>query len=197
MDEFQERYEKHLDRKKKDLSNKDKVKRLKQIKEGLGHLLYIMQHRHSQRTFNQEPITSGEMDYIEEAIRVAPSSCNRQAIYLVEANKFMLGEILVGGKNWLHNADRVYLVMGSREAYKNPVERSYMPYLDAGFVCENIYLMAEALDIGCCFVNPNIRDTDQYLFTEMYGEDYFCGAIALGNYDRKSPTPEKVRTIIK
>ena len=160
-DEYQVRYLEHMARKSEGLSINDDVERLKKVKDGLTHLVYLMESRRSQRKFNKEPLSENEVDLLLQAAVLAPSSCNRQAIYFVKGNEFLLNEILVGGKNWIRNADQVWLVMGAKEAYKNPAEQGFMPYLDAGFVCENVYLMAEALDIGCCFVNPHIRDDDK------------------------------------
>ena len=80
-------------------------------------------------------------------------------------------------------------MFGDKIAYKNPKELPFMPYLDAGAVYENIYLMCEALGLGACMVNPNIRDENKQMFVEKYGQDYFCGAMAIGNYDIKTKKP--------
>lgn len=80
----------------------------------------------------------------------------------------------MGGKGWLDKANRVFLLFGAKECYKNPKEIPYMPYLDGGFAGQNIYLMCELHSIGCCFVNPN---------TEEVFEDYLIGAVAIGNYE--------------
>ena len=80
-----------------------------------------------------------------------------------------------------------YMIMASKLAYKNPKELPFMPYLDAGFVSENIYLMCEVLNIGCCFVNPNC---------DLEEEDYICGAIIIGKYDKKAIKVKKREKLI-
>jgi nitroreductase len=90
------------------------------------------------------------------------------------ADKEEANELLVGGKGWINNADKVFLIFGDKLAYKNPAEINFMPFLDAGFVGQNIYMMCETLKIGCCFVNPNIREENKDIFINKYGNDYFC-----------------------
>jgi len=85
-------------------------------------------------------------------------------------------QVLVGGKNWVGRADKVFFLWGAKECYKNPKEVSFMPYLDAGFVGQNIYLICELYGVGCCFINPNT-------YKPLENDDYFVGAIAVGNYD--------------
>ena len=68
-----------------------------------------------------------------------------------------------------------------------------MPYLDAGFVAQSIYLVAEALGVGACFVNPNIREANKGAFNDEYNQAglRFCGAMALGYYDVRGPESPK------
>lgn len=149
-------------------------------------LLDLLRARRSQRTFFQGPeISEEEMDYIYEAIRLAPSSCNRQAILIKPIMQEMisyLDSLLVGGKNWLRYAQVVLLLFADMLAYKSPAEVEFMPWLDAGFVGENAYLAATCLGLGVCFVNPNIREKDRSRFAEQFNPRglLFCGAIALG-----------------
>jgi hypothetical protein len=84
-------------------------------------------------------------------------------------------ETLVGGKDWIEKADKVILFYADMLAYKSPAEKDFMPYLDTGFVAQNIYLICEVLNIACCFVNPNRTGED----LDRNGMR-FCGAMALG-----------------
>lgn len=123
---------------------------------------------------------------------MAPTSCNRQAIKLKETeNVEDLETLLVGGKNWIKNAKIVYLLFADMKAYKSPVEVDFMPYLDTGFVAQNMLLMAEAINIGSCFVNPNLTDKEK--FNNLFNKDdlKFTGAVALGKYDYQIEPPTK------
>lgn len=189
MDEFQERYLDHQERKKESLESFTGDNKITYSLRDLTALKEILMNRRSQRIFNSTPITEEELKEIILSVIYAPSSCNRQAIYLIDANPKVVEQYLVGGKNWINKANKVLLVFADQNAYKSPNERGFMAYLDAGFVCQNIYLMCEALGLGCCFVNPNIREENKISFEDTFGMDFFCGAIALGNYEKKSKEP--------
>ena len=185
-DIYQERYLKHQKRKKEMLVGGNKTNYT------LGEidaLFDVLGNRRSQRIFNKERINTLIVDDILTAASLAPSSCDRKAIIVKEVRSKKeierLSHLLVGGAGWLQNAATVLLLLADMLAYKSPNEVDFMPYLDTGFVAENIYLASEALGIGVCFVNPNIRKENKKEFIEMFGEENhrFCGAMALGNYD--------------
>ena len=163
-------------------------------------LKHLMETRRSQRRFNDRHVSIGQLQAIAEAIQLSPSSCNRQAITAMPVSdpelKEKLSGLLVGGKGWIDKADMVVLLFANPDAYKAPGEMAYMPYLDAGVCVQSAYLAAEALGFGCCYINPNIRADDKDAFAELF-EIFehecriFCGALAIGNYDAKAPTPPK------
>lgn len=186
-DIFQQRYLEHMERKKKFQT----IDKIFYSSEEARLLSEIIKNRRSQRTFNQKSITEKEINLLLDSIKHAPSSCNRQAIYIKVFDK--IENILVGGKYWMDKANMVFLIFADMKAYKSPNEILFMPFLDAGVAVENIYLMAEALGVGVCFVNPNIRDINKDRFNALYNKEgnKFCGAIALGHYDKKAIVPKK------
>lgn len=169
MDEYQIRYLKHKETKLKKTNIKNVYN-----DQAKGIFKEILNNRKSVRLFNKNNICNID-EMLEYALSVSPSSCNRHGIYLKEVDPEYAESILVGGKNWLNKANKVYFIFGAKQCYKNPKEISYMPYLDAGFVSQTIYLLCELESIGCCFVNPNHTE-------DIDNEDYFCGAIAFGDY---------------
>lgn len=187
-DIYQQRYLDHIARKREALASRPI----------LPTFWSVLEARHSQRTFTDQPFDAETMSRIYQAIRLAPSSCNRQAILVRviwdNSDLVALGRLLVGGADWLAYAYVVLLLFADMRAYKSPIEKNYMPWLDAGFVAENVYLAAEALGLGCCYVNPNIRDENKCAFTERFNMMLglrFCGAIALGHYDVRGPESPK------
>lgn len=171
MDKYQDRYEEHI---------KNKMNR-KQIKNSYNDqakniFCEILENRKSVRRFNKNKIDDDILNILNYAIETSPSSCNRKGIYYEEVTPEYAEKALVGGRNWVKNANRVFFLFGAKECYKNPKEITYMPYLDCGFVAQNIYLLCELNSIGCCFINPNRTE-------DIENQDYFCGAIAIGDYD--------------
>jgi len=191
-DIYQDRYLKHQARKKDSLMSNWGTEYKKYKISHRAKLLELIESRRSQRIFNRDPIVDDEINTILDAIDKVPSSCDRQGITYIVYNtrdaKDLLGGLLVGGVGWVQRADMIILLFADMQSYKNPAERSNMPFLDAGVVVQQTYLIAEALNIGCCFVNPNIRDGNKKFFNKKFNqsEHLFCGALALGKYDKKA-----------
>jgi nitroreductase len=189
IDIFQERYLKHQERKSKLLSDSsfgiDKFKKYS-IKEQ-ETFFEILKNRCSQRAFNNQEV---DIEPILKAISLSPSSCGRKGVLIkeVKENKDLLSELLVGGKGWINKSKVILLLVADMNCYKSPAERDFMPYLDAGILAQTTYLTCEAMNLGCCFVNPNIRPENQEFFKQRFdikNSQLFCGALAIGQYDLK------------
>jgi len=185
-DIYQERYLKHQEAKKNRSATEP---RNEYSDKEIMTLFKIMHNRRSQRIFNDEVIDGDRMNGIMKAAALAPSSCNRRAVrpQIISTNKSKseLEKFLVGGKGWIDKANIIILLLADMLAYKSQNEVDFMLYLDAGFVAQNIYLAGEALGVGACFVNPNVREEDMYEFSSLFipKGHRFCGALALGCYD--------------
>lgn len=164
-DEYQERYLAHQRRKRE-------------------VLISLINERHSTRTFSEEPVGEALDDLLRAGER-APSSCDRRgvAIHVVadRDSKALLGGVLVGGVGWVHRAPVVLLFMADPQAYKAGDEVTYMPYLDTGAIVGQMYLAVTALGLRCCFINPNIRESNKKHFHGTFGPGIFCGALAVGH----------------
>ena len=188
MDIYQQRYLKHQQDKKNTIATEEKPK---YTDAEIMTVFTIMNERRSQRVFNGEVIEEDKIKGILRAAELAPSSCNRKAVSIKmvrsEKDKSLLAEFLVGGAGWIDKADTILLLLANMAAYKSPAEVDFMPYLDSGVIAENIYLISEALCVGACFVNPNVRASNQDEFNSLFipYEHKFCGAIALGEYDKR------------
>ncbi len=188
-DIYQERYTSHQKRKASSLtSNYGKSKFKIYSEKEKKTLNEIMTNRSSQRIFNGESI---DINPILEAIEKAPSSCDRKGVYVYiienRHDKEILSGLLVGGVGWCHRADKILLIVANKKAYKSPAEKDFMHYLDAGVIIQTVYLSAEVNNIGCCFVNPNIREENKQFFNERFldEDEVFCGALILGKYEKK------------
>ena len=194
IEQFQQRYLKHQKHKREQLINSYEKKPIGHIKDIKNAYLELIRGRRSQRIFNTEDITEEELNFILDCLIESPSSCNRQAISIKiiedRNSKELLNGLLVGGVGWCHRANKIILLFANTEAYKEKLD--YMPYLDSGVLIFNLYLACESLRIGCCFINPNIRDENKKIFEERFGNKLFCGALAIGHYDRKSKYSIKI-----
>jgi nitroreductase len=199
-DIYQDRYLLHQKNKKASFESKWGVVNSKKWSEKEARIFFgILENRRSQRIFIKKEVN---IEPLLKAVRLSPSSCNRQAICILpvsdQDDKNLLGGLLVGGIGWIHRADKLLLLFADMEAYKSPYEKSFMPYLDAGFAGYSIYLAAEAMNIGACFVNPNIREKNKELFNERFNNKnmLFCGCLAIGYYERKAKTPKKRKNVL-
>jgi len=172
-DPYQQRYLEHQERKRQTL---------------IG-LLY---ERHSERVFDDLPVPQEIIAEFKQAARQAPSSCNRQAVTSMVVtgrdSKEVLGGLMVGGVGWIHRAPAVLLLFADGAAYKAGDEVEYMPYLDAGVIVGQWGVLAPALGLVGCYVNPNIRSHSRSLFDQYFEHPshIFCGAYAIG-YPRPTP----------
>jgi len=147
----------------------------------------LMQKRYSERIFSDKEISSEYITKILDAGRLAPSSCDRGGVRPVvldgRDDKQLLSGLLVGGVGWVHRAPHLILLVANKTAYKENLE--FMPYLDAGFMAQNIWLECTDLGIGCCFVNPNIREEHKYILHKSILTEgrKLCGVLAIGYKD--------------
>lgn len=184
MDKFQERYLAHQAKKKSTLSGKYEDE-IKYSYDQIDALKTIFENRNSSRVFSGEPVTDSELEYVLNLVSTSPSSCDRKGVeYKIitdREDKETLSGLLVGGVGWIYRADKIVLLLANSEAYKSPAEKEFMPYLDAGVMIQSFYLACEALGLKCCYVNPNIRESNKIFFQERFGEfNIYCGAIAIG-----------------
>jgi len=143
----------------------------------------IINERKSDRIYSEEKITKKQLNLLEKLSNNAPSSCNRQGVYIKTINKpEELDNFLVGGKGWIGKASAVMLFFADMEAYKSPNEVLFMPFLDAGVKAMFVSLIAESMGIKNCIVNPNIRPENELGFRRMYNTKghKFCIALSLG-----------------
>lgn len=196
IDVFQMRYQLHQLHKRKQLMVTTGEKPMLPDRDQRQVFSKLLFERRSQRVFNQDPVSPDDLQYILDAIASSPSSCNRQAIspMVIEDRdrKDLLSGILVGGVGWCHRANKIILLFANIEAYKENLP--YMPFLDAGVVAMATYLSCETLRIGCCYINPNVRDNNVKSFQQNFSDKLFCGALAIGHYTKKARYSPKVKS---
>lgn len=192
MDIYQERYLAHQKRKAdilKSTYGTDKFKKYSEKEQAIFE--EILKSRVSQRAFTNEPINDKIINRILELAENRPSSCNRKGIEIKVVterdDKSLLGGLLVGGVGWVHRASHIFLFLAWEEAYKSPAEKGVMHLIDAGVLAQTLYLICESMNIGSCYINPNVRDSNKEFFSKNFiPQGYiFGGAMAIGNYQLK------------
>ena len=96
-------------------------------------------------------------------------------------------------RGWLEAVPTIILVFADMEAYRSPIERDFMPWLDAGVALATIVYAAADYGLGSCIVNPHIRGENAADFDARFNAQgyLFCGGVALGYAAVTPECPEK------
>ena len=182
-DIYQKRYLAHQQKKRKSLTPQTR-KLNRYTKKERDIFFKVLENRRSQRIFTNEET---DIKRLLDAINIAPSSCDRKGAYVKviteRKDKEILSGLLVGGVGWSYRGDKILLIVANQMAYKSPAEK-VMPYLDAGVIVQTAYLACEVMELGCCYVNPNIREENKEFFENRFLDkgEIFCGALIIGKY---------------
>lgn len=188
---YQERYLKHQQKKRNQLAFSEGEKAKPYTLRERSVLADVLGRRRSQRVFIQKEIPDDVLESVLASATIAPNSCNRHGLRLRvvrnQTEKDLLTGVLVGGIGWVHRANAIILFLADPVAYASPNEKDFMHYCDVGFTAMSMWLTAETHNIGVSYINPNIREENKELFKERFsGESIFCGALALGYYERRA-----------
>ena len=189
-----------------------------------ARVLELIKSRRSTRKYKDTPVEPDKLDRILEAGRYAPSGGNSQTThFLVISNRKILRELAAlvmqefakmevtenmyasiaasiraskGGKYIFHYDAPVLILAANRRDYGNNMA-------DSSCALENMMIMANALDLGSCWINQVHWLTDNpVILTYLKGlglsdEECVCGGLAVGYPDTedglpvRSPLPRK------
>jgi len=118
------------------------------------NLMSLIRQRRSRRIFLDTPLTDSEKAAICQAAQYAPSSCNRQTLYLIFVEERQLKEFVAstipGGCQFFSQAPCILLLISDAGDYRYPEDRM-LPFIEAAAAVQNIYLLCETTDLGCCW----------------------------------------------
>ena len=180
--------------------------------------LTLIKSRRSTRRFRQTPIEEEKLNDILEAGRYAPSGGNSQSAHLLVIRnqeiltslaelvkqEFAAMEEIPGmyrsivnsirlskkGDYVFHYAAPVLIVVANQKDYGNNIA-------DCSCILENMMLMANALDLGSCWINQLkwLNENPAVLsFMQKLGlkdEERVYGALAVGYADTEDGLPER------
>lgn len=128
-------------------------------------VLEIMRHRRSVRTYTGEPVSEGNIEKILQAALLAASGrAKRPWEFFVVRDKAILEKLSHcrdHGAAMLAGADCAVIVFGDEEKTDVWTE-------DCSIAMANMYLMADALDVGCCWIQGRGRVAEDGQTTEEY-----------------------------
>jgi nitroreductase len=117
-------------------------------------LMNLIRQRRSRRIFIDTPLTDSEKAAICQAAQYAPSSCNRQTLYLIFVEEPQLKEFVAstipGGCQFFSKAPCILLLISDAGDYRYPEDRM-VPFIEGAAAVQNIYLLCETMDLGCCW----------------------------------------------
>ncbi|MDO4976234.1 MAG: nitroreductase family protein [Eubacteriales bacterium] len=128
-------------------------------------LLEIMKNRRSVRKYTGEAIPEEKMNQILQAALLAPSSRGRRPWEFVLVKDKELLEKLSScremGSAFLKDADQAVVVLGDTSLTDVWVE-------DCSIAMTMMYLMADSLGVGCCWIQGRNRFAKEGVTTESY-----------------------------
>lgn len=160
-------------------------------------ILQLSQERFSARKYTEEPVSSEDLSYIMECVRMAPSACNRQSwkwlVVKSDAAKEKLRECY--DRDWFKTAP-MYIV-GMRNKQENWVRKEdEKPHgdIDVAIAAEHLCLAATERGLGTCWVcNYDPQKMHEY-FEQGERADYEAVVIIpLGHIAEDCPHAEKKR----
>lgn len=128
-------------------------------------LLQLMQNRRSVRKFTGEAVSEEQLKTILQAALLSPTSRGKRSwefVVVQDAETLeKLSKCRVMGSSFLKGADKAIVVIGDTSATDVWVE-------DCSIAMANMYLMADAIGVGSCWIQGRNRKADQEMTTETY-----------------------------
>lgn len=155
-------------------------------------MLNLMQQRRSRRIFVNTPLTDPEKNAICQAAQSAPSSCNRQTLYLIfveeREQKEFIASTVPGGHQFFSAAPCIVLLVSDAGDYRYPEERT-IPFIDGAAATENICLLCETMGLGCCWASYSSfscinHEKDVRKRLKIPGTHLIVSSLAIGKSDQ-------------
>jgi nitroreductase len=189
----------------------------------IDDLISIMKERRSTRSFTDEQILPGELDVLLEMATWAPSGGNQQSwLFTAIQDPDVLdhiNELVISGFEDYIPDDDYPGKISAISASKNPgyhffyhaptlIIASNQPnyenaMADCALALENIFLIAQALGLGSCYINQlywlrnNAPLRDYLAEVGVPREHVICSSAAVGHIEKQSSTPKRKPGTVK
>lgn len=154
----------------------------------------LCHNRFSARKFTNESIAQTDLEYIQEAVRLAPSATNSQPWRFIVVSSPSAQQHLQEcyNRDWFKTAPLYIICMKHAEqAWKRPADGKNHGDIDVAIAIEHLCLAVTERGLGTCWVcnfDPNLLS--QYFPCDGYEA---VAIIAIGHTSADCPHPEKKR----
>lgn len=154
----------------------------------------LVKERYSCRNFSNRKVETEDLNKIMEAVRLAPSACNKQPwLFYVVTDEEMRKKILAKSRPTFIEAPVLIVAVGKHEeAWHRPSDGKDHTDVDVSIAVEHLCLAAAELGLGTCWV----CSFDTYATVECLNlpvEHEPIAIIPLGYPAENSIVPEKKR----
>lgn len=160
-------------------------------------LMQIIRERRSIRAYRDDSISSEEIEALVEAAIWAPSSCNRQSLFIVAVDdnekKQKLYAWIYHTQKHVKEAPLVLVIFADQKKYPRRV-KEIGPLLDGAVAAQNILLLGHTLGLGCCLVAGILKEKQIRRLLDMPGHFKVVGMITVGR-PKSIPLPPPRRPI--
>lgn len=171
------------------------------VNPGRSVVLEVIRKRYSCRRYNPQPVTPEHVNFLKDAVRWAPSACNRQpyTFHFITDRKLLdliSGAVPVGPASanaWMKTAPLIIAAVGSRElVYHRLAQIVDTDYhrTDATIAMDHLSLVATEMGLGTCWVGWFHRKKVGRLLDLRRTEEVVI-LMTAGYPDREPPTERK------
>ena len=110
--------------------------------------------RRSIRGYRSDPVPPEKLERIREAVRLAPSACNRQPyrFLLAESDEARGAVCSCYRADWLAEAPLIVVALGNREEAWKRLDGTSAHPIDVAIAMEHLVLAAASEGLGTCWV---------------------------------------------
>jgi len=166
-----------------------------------SHILDIIRKRYSCRRYQPRSVSPGQIHMMKEAVRWAPSACNRQPYrihFITEKETItrLAGAVPLGPASanaWMLTAPMIVAAVGSREMVWHQLPRMVgadYHRTDAVIAMDHLSLAATEAGLGTCWVGWFSRKKARRILGLGMGEEVII-LMTVGYPDRDPPKERK------
>lgn len=158
------------------------------------NILELSQTRFSARKYTDEPVSSDDLNYILECVRMAPSAVNRQPWKFVIVRSKEAKENLwrAYDREWFRTAPLYIVCMkNNNECWTQRYDDKKHGDVDVAIATEHLCLAATERGLGTCWV----CNYDTNVMSELFPSDEYetVAIIPIGHIAEDCPRAEKKR----